>query len=99
MSSTASSVYLDTYISQNAHDGNIGSLFHTNSGFEWWQVSFPNDTIVRTVFIMPVEHCCEITRNVFKLSIGNQAPPSSNPVCVDFNLASGVYECPSAMTG
>lgn len=48
---------------------------------------------------MPSDHCCEITRNVFKLSIGNQTSPSSNPICVDFNIASGVYECPSAMTG
>jgi hypothetical protein len=75
-------------------------MFHSDFDVNpWWQVALPVDAIVRTVLIVPSDHYIPETRSIFKLTIGNSASPTSNPVCVDFNLASGAYECPSAMTG
>jgi hypothetical protein len=73
-------------------------MFHSLVELGWWQITFPQETTVRTVFIVPSEHCCP-ERNVFKLSVGNSLTASDNPVCVDYNMAPGVYECPSAMVG
>ena len=56
-------------------------------------------TTVRTVLIIPSDHWSSGTRNVFRLTIGNSNIPSANPICVDFNVDSGAYTCPSAMTG
>ena len=75
-------------------------MYHSkNPELAWWKITFTTDTTVRTVLIIPSDHSGLTTRKVFKLTIGDSPTPSANPICVDFSVASGAYECPSAMIG
>ncbi len=74
-------------------------MYNSLSELAWWQIIFPTETTVRTVLIIPSDEYDPLSRNAFKLTVGNLTPPSNNPVCVDFFLRSGAYECPYAMTG
>ncbi len=75
-------------------NNNFPQMYHSNYELAWWMITFPTDTTVRTVLIIPSDYYAVSTRNVFRLSIGNLTPPSNNPICVDFNTMSGAYQCP-----
>jgi len=73
-------------------------MVHSDYESGWWEATFSQQTTVRSVLVIGRDNCCP-ERNVFQISIGNLRPPSQNPVCVSFNVESGAYQCPNAMTG
>ena len=89
----------DGFVNKWYSDNSYYNMWHSRCELAWWKVDLTATTTVRTVLIIPSDHCCSSTRNVFKLSIGDSTTPSANPVCVDFNVDSGAYECPNAMAG
>lgn len=103
MPSSASS-FEDNSHQNYANDGiidNYGYFYNSKLLIElpWWRITFLADTTVRTVVIIPSDHFSPPTRNIFRLTIGFSPTPSDNPICVYFNVASGAYECPSAIIG